>query len=79
MCELVGSQLRTLLIFFEPLKRIKTDLNKAKDNLDMIHEIVLKYSSPSSGLSAPARRLWYCTQFSSCSKYKGRERSTPNV
>ena len=46
MCELVGSQLRTLLIFFEPLKRIKTDLNKAKDNLDMIHEIVLKYSSP---------------------------------
>ena len=48
---LLVSQLRALLIIIDPLKQMRTDLNKAKDILAVIQEIVLEYSFPSSGLS----------------------------
>ena len=56
---LLASQLWAFLIILEPLKQMRADLNKAKNTLAMIQEIVLEYSSPFFRGISSARRQWY--------------------
>ena len=56
MSALVRSILR-LLIVLDPLKQISADLNKAKEVLALIHDIVLELCSPFLSAISSARRL----------------------
>ena len=56
MSALVKSILR-LQIVLDPLKQISADLNKAKEVLALIHDIVLEYCSPFLLALSSARQL----------------------